>query len=149
MQYQIDLANAKWRQTVETTTFQAEFDAYTTDVKSALDLTSEQQAELWDYADNLLDYIWKTTDNDQERELRLLVAQMQAQSGQKGGSGFMEGLLTIGGAFLGSSSGSKWAVDFLKGLSDVRLKENIQHYDTLKGVNFYTWDWNDEGKRIG
>lgn len=149
MQYQIDLANAKWRQTVETTTFQAEFDAYTTDVKSALDLTSEQQAELWDYADNLLDYIWKTTDNDQERELRLLVAQMQAQSGQKGGSGFMEGLLTIGGAFLGSSSGSKWAVDFLKGLSDVRLKENIQHYDTLKGINFYTWDWNEEGKRIG
>lgn len=114
MQYQIDVANAKWRQTVETTTFQAEFDAYTTDVKSALDLTSEQQAELWDYADNLLDYIWKTSDNDQERELRLLIAQMQAQSGQKGGSGFMEGLLKIGGAFLGSSSGSKWAADLLK-----------------------------------
>ena len=146
MQYQVDLANAKWRQTVETENFRAEFDAATADVKAALDLTQEQQNQLWDYADNLLDYIWKTTDNDQERELRLLIAQMQAQSGQKSGGGFWSGLLTLGGAFLGSSSGSAWLAGKL---SDERLKENIQHYDTLKGINFYTWDWTEEAKRLG
>lgn len=148
LQYKIDLANAKWRQTVETEQFRAEVDAYTTDVKNGLDLTSEQQAQLWDFADNLLDLIWKTTDNDQERELRLLIASMQAQSGQQGGSGFLEGLLTLGGAFLGSSSGSKWLANLLP-TSDVRLKEDIRYYDTHKGVNFYTWQWNEEGKRIG
>lgn len=115
MQYNVDFANAKWRQTVFTENFRAEIDAVTADVKSALDLTQEQQNQLWDYADNLLDYIWKTTDNDQERELRLLIAQLQAQSGQQSGGGFMEGLLKLGGAFLGSSGGSAWMATLLGG----------------------------------
>lgn len=116
MQYQIDLANAKWRQNVETTNTQNEVDAHTADVKAALDLTQEAQNNLWDSADNMLDYIWKTTDNDQERELRLLLSQMQVQSGQEsGGSGFMSGLLQLGGAYLGSSSGSKWLTSLLPG----------------------------------
>jgi hypothetical protein len=147
MQYNIDISNAKWRQTVETANNQNMVDAHTADVKAALDLTQEAQNNLWDSADNLLDYIWKTTDNDMERELRLLTAQMTAQSGQSSGSSFMSGLLTLGGAFLGSSGGSKWLAGILP--SDTRLKENIEHYDTLKGVEFYTWDWNKEGKRIG
>lgn len=33
--------------------------------------------------------------------------------------------------------------------SDTRLKENIEHYDTVDGVNYYTWDWNDKGKELG
>ena len=33
--------------------------------------------------------------------------------------------------------------------SDVRLKENIQPIESVSGIQFYTWDWNDEGKRIG
>lgn len=33
--------------------------------------------------------------------------------------------------------------------SDTRLKENIEHYDTVDGVNYYTWDWNDKGKALG
>jgi len=117
MQYQIDLSNAKWRQTVETTNNQTMVDAHTADVKAALDLTTEAQNNLWDSADNILDYIWKTTDNDLERELRLLMAQMQAQSGQQSGGGFLDGLLKIGGsiagAYFGSSSGSKWLTDIL------------------------------------
>jgi hypothetical protein len=147
MQYNIDISNAKWRQTVETTNNKNMVDAHTADVKAALDIAQEAQNNLWDSADNLLDYIWKTTDNDMERELRLLTAQMSAQSGQSSGSGLMNGLLTLGGAYLGSSSGSKWLTSLLP--SDTRLKENIEHYDTLKGVEFYTWDWNEEGKRIG
>jgi hypothetical protein len=32
--------------------------------------------------------------------------------------------------------------------SDRRLKTNIQPYAERNGLKFYTWDWNDEGKRI-
>ena len=148
MQYNIDISNAKWRQTVEVSNNQNMVDAHTFDVKAALDLTQEAQNAVWDSADNLLDYIWKTSDNDQERELRLLTAQLTAQAGQSSGGGFMGGLLQLGGAFLGTSTGAGWLTGLLPS-SDVRLKENIQHYDTLKGINFYTWDWNAEGKRVG
>jgi len=33
--------------------------------------------------------------------------------------------------------------------SDTRLKENIQHLSTVDNVNYYTWDWNAEGKKLG
>ena len=33
-------------------------------------------------------------------------------------------------------------------LSDVRLKENIKPLGTEGGINVYSWEWNDEGKRI-
>ena len=39
MQYNIDVANAKWRQTVETTNNATMIDAHTTDVRAGLDLT--------------------------------------------------------------------------------------------------------------
>ena len=115
MQYNIDLANGRWRQTVETTNTMIMADAHTADVKAALDLTQEVQNNIWDSADNLLDYIWKTSDNDQDRELRLLLGQMTAQAGQSSGGGFMDGLLKIGGAFRGSASGSEWMTSLLGG----------------------------------
>ena len=35
------------------------------------------------------------------------------------------------------------------GFSDIRLKDNIEYYDTtLDGVHIYSWDWNEEGKRL-
>jgi len=116
MQYNIDVSNAKWRQTVETTNTALVSDAHTADVKAALDLTQEVQNNIWDSADNLLDYIWKTADADQEREMRLLMSQMQAQSASSSsGNGFMDGLLTLGGAYLGTSSGSGWMTSLLGG----------------------------------
>ena len=116
MQYNIDVSNAKWRQTVETTNTALVSDAHTADVKAALDLTQEVQNNIWDSADNLLDYIWKTADADQEREMRLLMSQMQAQSATAAtGNGFMDGLLTLGGAYLGTSSGSGWMTSLLGG----------------------------------
>lgn len=36
----------------------------------------------------------------------------------------------------------------LGALSDIRLKENIKPVGNAHGVQFYTWDWNEEGKRI-
>lgn len=32
--------------------------------------------------------------------------------------------------------------------SDIRLKENIEPAGEFGGVNFYTWDWNEDGKRV-
>ena len=109
MQYNIDVANATWRQQVATTNNQNEFDAASTDIKNALGLTQEAQNALWDDADNLLDYIWKSADNDQQRELLLLTAQLQAQSGQQdSGSSFWKSVLSIGGAVLGAGSKPWW-----------------------------------------
>lgn len=42
-----------------------------------------------------------------------------------------------------AASGTNFA-----GKSDPRLKANVQHKGQFNGVNFYSWDWNDEGKRI-
>jgi hypothetical protein len=32
--------------------------------------------------------------------------------------------------------------------SDRRLKTNVKPFAEQGGIKFYTWDWNDEGKRI-
>ena len=72
-------------------------------------LTQEAQNALWDDADSLLDYIWKSADNDQQRELLLLTAQLQAQSGQQdSGSSAWKSILSIGGAILGAGSKPWW-----------------------------------------
>ena len=116
MQYNIDIANAKWRRSVETQNTSLMAEAHASDVKAALDLTQEVQNNIWDSADNLLDYIWKTADNDQERELRLLMAQMTAQTAaSSGGNGIMDGLLNLAGAYVGSTSGSDWMTKLLGG----------------------------------
>ena len=33
-------------------------------------------------------------------------------------------------------------------MSDIRLKENITPIEKVGGVQFYSWDWNDEGKKV-
>ena len=109
MQYNIDKMNATWRQDVATTNNQNKFDAASTDIKNALDITQEAQNALWDDADSLLDYIWKSADNDQQRELLLLTAQLQAQAGQQdSGSSFWKSVLSIGGAIIGSGEKPWW-----------------------------------------
>jgi len=32
--------------------------------------------------------------------------------------------------------------------SDIRLKDNVQPLEKVGGVQFYFWDWNDEGKKV-
>jgi hypothetical protein len=36
----------------------------------------------------------------------------------------------------------------MAGASDTRLKTDIKPIGSHKGINLYTWNWNDEGKRI-
>lgn len=139
MQYAVDESNARWRQTVATTNTQMAYDAAAIDVKNYLDISQEGLNRLWDRTDSALDYLYKSAALEEEFEVRLLLGEMQAAAATPQKSSLFDTLL--GGAI---KIGAAWA-----GASDVRLKENIQHYDTLNGVKFYTWDWNDTAKEIG
>lgn len=139
LQYQVDTANAKWRQTVVQTNTQMIFEAMSTDVKNRLDLTQEAQNRLWDSIDNLLDYSFKGAVSDMQFETQLLSAQLGAQANAgKDSSGKWGAIGTITAAALP-----------LMFTSDTRLKKNIVKIDTLKGINFYQWEWNEEGIRVG
>ena len=108
-QYFIDKYNADWRQTVATTNNQMAFDAASADIKNALGISQEAQNAIWDDADSILDYIFKASESDMQREYLLLAAQIQAQSGQtSSGNGFLQSVLQIGGAVLGSGSKPWW-----------------------------------------
>ena len=147
MQYNIDLSNAKWRQTVVETNTEMKFDAANTDVKNLLDLSQEGLNRMWDRVDAQLDYLFKAAENEADRDRAVLVAQIQAQAGQQASnsSGGLFGFLgTIGGAIAGSLD---WTT--ILGLSDTALKENIRKTGTAKnGLGLYEWDWTEEGNKI-
>lgn len=140
MQFAVDESNAKWRQSVATTNTQMAYDAAAIDTKNYLDLSQEGLNRLWDRTDSTLDYLFKGAVSEEEFELRLLLGEMQAAASTPQKASLFDtllgGAIQIGAAYAGSGS-------------DVRLKENIQPYDTLNGVQFYTWDWNDKAKEIG
>ena len=147
MQFNIDTANAKWRQEVVVKQFAAEWEAITLDVKNSLDLSTEAMNQLWDRTDSLLDFIFRKEEGDANRTVTLLGAQLSAQAQQTGGSSIWETIAGVAGTLLGTSAGSKWAIDLIT--SDIRLKKNIKKIGTEKGINIYSWQWNAEGLRIG
>jgi len=138
MQFQIDTANAKWRQTVATSNTQMLFDAAATDVRGILDISQEGLNRTWDRVDAMMDYIFKGSVAEEEFELKLLIAQLQAQAGSSGGGGgnFVKDIAEL------------WITKTILS-SDERLKDNITFYKELNGIKFYTWTWNEEAKRIG
>ena len=161
MQYQVDAANAKWRQSVTLTNSQMQFQAAATDVKNILGLTTESLNQLWDRTDSLLDYAWKEGENEKDRELKLEMAKMELQAAReqaraKKKGGIFGAIGNIAGSLLGSKAGSSAVMggigkvlSFLP-FSDARLKTNIKHYDTLdNGIKLYTWDWTDTAIQKG
>lgn len=97
MQYNIDVANAKWRQEVTTQEAAYAFEAASTDVRNMMTLSMEQLNQIWDRSDALLDYIWKSTENDADRKSAIAIAklegQMQLDAADKAGWGSMFGTL--------------------------------------------------------
>lgn len=137
--FDIDTYVADWHQKVAETNTEMLYDAASEDVMNATDLTTELLNRTWEDVDQMLDFFFKGTQSMEELEVRLLMAELQAQSGSKSGgllSSIIGAAATLGGAYIQYGS-------------DARMKENIQHYDTLNGINFYTWDWNKEAKAIG
>ena len=155
MQYQIDAANAKWRQTVSLSNTQALNDAAATDVKNIVGLTTEQLNQMWDRTDALLDYAWKESENQKNRRVTIQQAKMQydaqiavAQSRKKS---FASGIGSMLGAGFGNFAGTEVGASAIAGMfSDMALKTNIELQSTSSnGVDYYTWEWNDQAKRIG
>jgi hypothetical protein len=148
MQYAVDEANARWRQTVATTNTQMSYDAAAADIKNILDISQEGLNRTWDRTDAALDYLFKGTVSEEEFDIRLLLGEMAALASTPQKASLFDtllgGIVKISAA---SAGAGKNPLDWIS--SDARLKENIQPYDTLNGVQFYTWDWNDTAKKIG
>lgn len=106
MQYNIDTANAKWRQTVTLTESEQAFEAAATDVKNLVGISVEQMNQLWDRSDALLDYIWKSTESELDRKAALLLADKKADAEEKAGWGSIFG--SIAGAVAGSDQFLDW-----------------------------------------
>lgn len=67
LQYNIDLANAKWRQTVTLEEASMKFEAAKFDTQNLFDLTSDALNRVWDREDSIFDYIWKSSETERER----------------------------------------------------------------------------------
>jgi LysM repeat protein len=137
--FDIDKYVADWHQNVEETNTKNLYDAASEDVMNSTDLTTELLNRTWEDVDQMLDFFFKGASSMEELEVRLLMAELQAQSGSKSGgifSSILGAAATVAGAYIQYGS-------------DARMKENIVPHDTLNGVNFYTWDWNEKAKAIG
>ena len=132
----IDESNATWRRDIYKTNTRMEFEATALDAKNALDLTTEGMNKMWDRVDSQLEYIWNSTEADENRDFEIMKAQMESKAAAKSGKSSAIG--SVVGAIAGGI------------FSDVRLKDNIE-FDTAlpNGVNMYTWDWNDTAKKLG
>jgi len=144
MQYQVDAANAQWRQTVTLTETEMEFNAAATDVKNILNLNSEVMNQLWDRTDSLLDYAWREGENALDREVNLELAKMQLEAARLQAKATAKaGKYGAIGSAIGTAAGLFMA-------SDQRMKTNIVEKGELdNGVKIYQWEWTDEAKRNG
>lgn len=137
----IDESNVGWRREVATTDTRMRFEAAAADVRAGLGLTTEGMNRMWDRVDSQLDYIWRSTEADEQRDFELLVAEMEAAAAAAAGKASAKG--SIFGSIIGG-------IATVAAASDERLKDNIEYYDTMpNGVKVYTWDWNETAKKLG
>lgn len=109
MQYNVDVANAKWRQTVTLQDNANAFEAAATDVKTMTTISQEQLNQIWDRSDALLDYAWKSAESDADRKASLAIAKFQASAANKAANS--AGLGAVFGSIAGKAAGSilDWA----------------------------------------
>lgn len=102
MQYNIDVSNAKWRQTVTLTESEYQFEAAAQDVQNMFNLSVEAQNQLWDRVDAVLDYNWKSNETLMEREARLEEARITGSAAKSAGKASALGSVVgaIGGAII-------------------------------------------------
>lgn len=102
MQFNVDVSNAKWRQEITMKGLDQKFEAAATDVKNLVGISVEQLNQLWDRSDALLDYVWKTADNEAERKNKL--AQIQLQGSLSAAESEAEGWGSILGTIAGAGA---------------------------------------------
>lgn len=98
MQYNIDVSNAKWRQTVTTAEAQMDFEAAATDVKNMVGISNEQLNQLWDRSDSMLQYLWTSTENEATRKHELALAAIKGDQADAAGTGSLVGSIVGAGA---------------------------------------------------
>lgn len=106
MQYQIDVANAAWRQTVTMTNNANNFQAAATDVKNLVGMSVEQLNQLWDRSDSMLQMAWQSSENDKTRAVQLATARTQANAQENAGLGAAIG--SVVGKIAGSDAFTNW-----------------------------------------
>ena len=137
----VDESNVAWRREVYTTNTRMEFEAAAADVKNAIGLTTEGMNRMWDRVDSSLDYIWRSTEADEQRDFEMLLEEIRAAAAAAGARSSASG--SLWGSLIGGAA-------TIIAASDERLKENVEYYDTMpNGVKVYTWDWNDTAKSLG
>jgi hypothetical protein len=122
MQFNIDVSNAKWRQTVTLTENDQKFQAAATDVQNLVGMTKEQMTQLWDRSDALLDYVWKSSESEKERAANLLISQNQikaqaanAKAAANGNAmaGIFSGIGSVAGSLAGTEAGAAKLLSWL------------------------------------
>ena len=142
MQFQIDAANAKWRQTVTLTNTEMEFEAAALDVKNIVNISTETLNQLWDRADAQLDYVWKSSESELDRANNIEIAKLQIEAAKYAArqqrAGAESSALWGGvGTFLGAV------------FSDIQLKNDLKRVGTnAQGLGLYTWNWNNEARKL-
>lgn len=79
MQYNIDTANAKWRQSVTLARAEMDFQAAATDVQNMVGLSVESLNQIWDRSDALLDYAWKSSESHLDRVAQLANTELASE----------------------------------------------------------------------
>ncbi len=107
MQFNIDTANAKWRQTVTLQEDTQAFEAAATDVKNLIGISTEQLNQLWDRSDALLDYAWKSSEAVADRNAAIALKKLEGSIAGKAADakGTGELLGTVGAAIVGKIFG--------------------------------------------
>jgi hypothetical protein len=73
LQYQVDRSNAEWVRNVVLNEDQQLFDANRQDVQNMIQIGQEAIAQLWDRSDSILDYAWKSTQNQLDRDATMAI----------------------------------------------------------------------------
>jgi len=129
---------------VTLTNAQMEFEAAALDVKNIVGLTTEGLNQLWDRADAQLDYIWKSSESELDREASIELAKLQIEAakyaaGKKAQSDQTNAFFNAVGLGLGAYFGG----------SDIQLKNDLKRVGTnAQGLGLYTWNWNKEAQKL-
>ena len=106
MAYNIELANARWRQEVTLKEAEMKFDAARIDLENLISIKKEALTQLWDREDALLDYTWKSAETELNRAVERYKADRNYDVDMAKIN--MEGDMATGAAWY---EGLKWAYD--------------------------------------
>lgn len=93
MQFEIDTANARWRQSITLAETQMQFEAASRDVQNLVDISREEMNNQWDTYDSLLDYLFTSTENNLDRENKLAIERLRARAAEDAADAEGEGQL--------------------------------------------------------